>query len=178
MTTKPKNKQGKKKAKRILSRSRVSQARGAAVRGRRINRGVVTYYVSGQKSGVSSRFTASNLIKELRAGLSVDELDDLQATLDVPRARLAKLLNISNATLNRRKADGRLGMAESDRVVRFARLAGRAIDVFESEEGARRWLNSPQVGLGGEVPLDYAQTEMGAREVEDLLGRIEYGVYA
>jgi len=34
------------------------------------------------------------------------------------------------------------------------------------------------VGLGGETPLEYAETEVGAREVEDLLGRIEYGVYS
>jgi uncharacterized protein (DUF2384 family) len=39
-------------------------------------------------------------------------------------------------------------------------------------------LRSPQIGLGGAVPLAYAETELGAREVEDLLGRIEYGVYS
>ena len=55
---------------------------------------------------------------------------------------------------------------------------GKALEVFESEEPARSWLNSPQVGLGGAVPLDYAETELGAREVEDLLSRIEYGVYS
>jgi len=49
---------------------------------------------------------------------------------------------------------------------------------MEDEHLARRWLSSPQRGLGGAVPLDYAETEIGAREVEDLLGRIEYGVYA
>ena len=43
---------------------------------------------------------------------------------------------------------------------------------------ARLWLGSPQVGLGGAVPLDYAETEVGAREVEDLLGRIDHNVYA
>jgi putative toxin-antitoxin system antitoxin component (TIGR02293 family) len=75
-------------------------------------------------------------------------------------------------------AGGRLGAAESDRVVRFARLMGKAAEVMESEENARRWLTSPQFGLGGAVPLDYAETEVGAREVEDLLGRIEYGVYS
>jgi putative toxin-antitoxin system antitoxin component (TIGR02293 family) len=55
---------------------------------------------------------------------------------------------------------------------------GKAIEVMESEEDARRWLTSPQFGLGGVVPLAYAETEVGAREVEDLLGRIEYGVYS
>jgi putative toxin-antitoxin system antitoxin component (TIGR02293 family) len=63
-------------------------------------------------------------------------------------------------------------------VVRYARLLGRAAVVMESLENGRRWLASPQVGLGGEVPLSFAQTEVGAREVEDLLGRIEYGVYS
>ena len=69
-------------------------------------------------------------------------------------------------------------MSESDRVVRFARLMGKAIKVMESEEAARKWLNSPQVGLGGALPLEYAATEVGAREVENLLSRIEYGVYS
>jgi len=55
---------------------------------------------------------------------------------------------------------------------------GQAVEVMESEETARQWLTSPQFGLGGAAPLDYAETEVGAREVEDLLGRIEYGVYS
>jgi len=49
--------------------------------------------------------------------------------------------------------------------------------VFGDAEKARAWLKHPQVGLGGAVPLDYASTETGAREVEDLLGRIKYSVY-
>jgi putative toxin-antitoxin system antitoxin component (TIGR02293 family) len=71
-----------------------------------------------------------------------------------------------------------LDSAESDRVVRFARLLGQAIKLMGDEEDARQWLNSPQFGLGGAVPLDYAKTEVGAREVENLLGRIEHGVYS
>ena len=88
------------------------------------------------------------------------------------------MLGISKATLHRRMAGKRLGSAESKHVVRFARLMDKAVQVMESEENARRWLNSPQIGLGGAVPLDYAGTEVGAREVEDLLGRIEHGVYS
>jgi putative toxin-antitoxin system antitoxin component (TIGR02293 family) len=50
--------------------------------------------------------------------------------------------------------------------------------VMASKEAGRQWLSSPQVGLGGAVPLEYAETELGAREVEHLLGRIEHGVYS
>jgi putative toxin-antitoxin system antitoxin component (TIGR02293 family) len=141
--------------------------------------GVVSYCVHGPTGkSVASDFTPSKLIEALRAGLPVQELHDLQASLDLPMEKLFPMLGISKATLHRRKADGRLGQAESDRVVRFAQLMGKAVKVLESEENARQWLTSPQFGLGGAVPLDYAETEVGAREVEDLLGRIEHGVYS
>src|SRR5258708_5890573 len=141
--------------------------------------GVVSFCV-GRPSGkmMASKFTASKLIEVLRAGLPVGELHDLQASLDVPMDKLFPILGISKATLHRRKAEGRLNQAESDRVVRFAKLMGNAVEVVESEQNARQWLTSPQFGLGGAVPLEYAETEVGAREVEDLLGRIEYGVYS
>jgi len=122
--------------------------------------------------------TPSKLIAALRAGLPVAELEDLRSSLDVSMEKLASILGMAKATLHRRKAAGRLGPGESDRVVRFARLMGKAAEVLESEDSARRWLASPQVGLGGAVPLDFAATEAGGREVEDLLGRIEHGVYS
>ena len=141
--------------------------------------GVVSYCVHGAAGKIGdSNFTPSKLIEVLRVGLPVQELNDLQASLDVPMDKLFPMLGISKATLHRRKADGRLGQAESDRVVRFAKLLGKAVKVFGDMEDAKQWLSSPQFGLGGAVPLDYAQTEIGAREVENLLGRIEYGVYS
>ena len=51
----------------------------------------------------------------------------------------------------------------------------RTKEVFEDLERAREWLKSPQFALGGEIPLEYADTEPGAQIVEDLLGRIEHG---
>jgi putative toxin-antitoxin system antitoxin component (TIGR02293 family) len=88
------------------------------------------------------------------------------------------LVGLSKATFHRRKTTGtNLNPLVSDRVVRFAVLLSKAIKVFGSKDDANKWLNSPQFGLGGAVPLDYAKSEIGAREVEKLLGRIEYGVY-
>ncbi len=79
--------------------------------------------------------------------------------------------------MQRRKVAGRLTAQESDKVVRFSRLLKQAADLFGSVERGRAWLKFPQRGLGGAVPLDYAQTEVGALEVERLLGRIQYSVY-
>lgn len=118
------------------------------------------------------------MIEAIQAGLPLLELMELQKSLAVPMKQLVPMLGISKATLHRRMGGRRLKPAESARVVRLARLFGKAVEVMESEETARQWLTSPQFGLGGAAPLDYAETEVGAREVEDLLGRIEYGVYS
>jgi len=144
--------------------------------------GVVSHWtyqaVSGFIEKAYAKFSPSDLIEMIQAGLPVKELESLRESLDVPMEKLACKLGISKATLHRRKTAGKLDASESDRVVRFARVMGRAVEVMESKENARRWLTSPQFGLGGAVPLDYAQTEVGAREVEHLLGRIEHGVYS
>jgi putative toxin-antitoxin system antitoxin component (TIGR02293 family) len=101
----------------------------------------------------------------------------LQNSIDLPFEQLAAKLAISRSTLQRRKAAGRLSPDESDKVMRLSRLLEHATNVFGDIERARAWLKFPQRGLGGAIPLDYAETEVGAREVDDLLGRIEYSVY-
>jgi putative toxin-antitoxin system antitoxin component (TIGR02293 family) len=120
----------------------------------------------------------TDLIQRIQKGLRFTELKTLQETLDLPFEKLAAKLCISRSTLQRRKTAGRLSPNESDKVVRFSRLLRHATTVFGDVEKARTWLKHPQVGLGGAVPLDYASTETGAREVENLLGRIDYGIYS
>lgn len=118
-------------------------------------------------------------VEALAAGLPQSELIDLQDSLAITNDQLVQLVGLSKATFHRYKITGvNLDPLVSDRVARFALLLSRAIKVFGSHEDAKTWLMSPQFGLGGELPLDYAKTEVGAREVENLLGRIEYGVYA
>src|SRR6266581_4401107 len=119
----------------------------------------------------------SDLIRQIQKGLRFSELETLQNSIDLPFEELAAKLCISRSTLQRRKAAGRLSPDESDKVMRLSRLLEHATNVFGDIEKARAWLKFPQRGLGGAVPLDYAETEVGAREVDNLLGRIEYSVY-
>src|SRR5438128_10498133 len=120
----------------------------------------------------------TDLIRQIQKGLRFSELETLQNSIDMPFEQLAAKLSISRSTLQRRKAAGRLSPDESDKVMRFSRLLEHATNVFGDVQKARAWLKHPQYGLGGAVPLDYAETEIGAREVDDLLGRIDYGVYS
>jgi putative toxin-antitoxin system antitoxin component (TIGR02293 family) len=119
----------------------------------------------------------TDLIRQIQKGLRFSELETLQNSIDMPFEQLAAKLSISRSTLQRRKAAGRLSPDESDKVMRLSRLLEHATNVFGDIDKARTWLKFPQRGLGGAVPLDYAETEVGAREVDNLLGRIDYGVY-
>ncbi len=140
--------------------------------------GVVHSCIRGASGRADVQIPTSKLIDALRAGIELRELEILRSSLDLPMDRLAPMLGLSKATLHRRKDRGRLTSSESDRVVRFALLFGKAVEALESKKNARIWLTTPQYGLGGAIPLEYAETEVGAREVEDLLGRIAHGVYS
>jgi putative toxin-antitoxin system antitoxin component (TIGR02293 family) len=133
--------------------------------------------MDGSSIGIRSKDTA-DLIKKVKRGLPVSVFDRLKEKLGVPEKSLAVTVNIANRTLTRRKKEGRLRTDESERVLRIARLYEKSLDVFEDDHLARQWFKMPAKALGGKTPLEYADTEPGAQEVEDLLGRIEYGVFS
>lgn len=121
---------------------------------------------------------APYVINRVRDGLPLGEFHATREMLGVTEERLASLLGMSRATLHRRKKSGHLDRAESDRLVRYARLFSRAGAALGGLAGARSWLITPARAFHGECPLDYADTEIGAREVEALLGRLEHGVFS
>lgn len=114
----------------------------------------------------------------LRTGLPFEALASLTKTLGIPTAAVTQVLGIAPRTLARRKARRSFSPAESDRLYRFARVALRAVDVLGSPEKARQWLERPNRALGGEPPLDLLDTDIGSRQVEAVLGRIEHGVFS
>ena len=117
-------------------------------------------------------------MQEISKGLPVEAFLQLQDKLGVGTPQLAEVVGIPVRTLQRRKDEGRLTKDESDRLDRVRKLVDQATVVFDSETDARAWLTRPQIGLAGFVPLELADTGAGIREVENLLGRIDYGVYA
>lgn len=121
--------------------------------------------------------STDDLIDALKIGFSADSFDKLKERLKISDNMLSKIVHIPQRTLTRRRQDGRLRPDESERILRIARIYDKALDVFETESSAERWLKNPARGLGNKVPLEYADTEPGAQEVLNLLGRIEYGVF-
>lgn len=118
------------------------------------------------------------LVQAVRAGLPFEAFKRLWDFLGVPQRELSEVLSVSDRTLARRRKTGQLTPEESDRLVRLARLAELALVVFEEEQSARRWMTRPKARLGGESPLKRADTEAGAREVEDMLYAVEFSAAA
>lgn len=119
------------------------------------------------------------LIQHIKNGLAFSTLESLSAAAGQALPELASRVGIPPRTLARRKSSGKLSMEESERVVRLAALYEKASDLFEGDlPGARQWMSQPKKALAGESPLDYAATELGAREVENLIGRLQHGVFA
>jgi putative toxin-antitoxin system antitoxin component (TIGR02293 family) len=73
--------------------------------------------------------------------------------------------------------EGVFNPEESDRLARVAKILKRAHEVFSNAEKARGWMNTQLAAFDGETPLQRADTFLGATQVEDVLGRIDYGVY-
>lgn len=117
------------------------------------------------------------LISTVRQGLAVREIDDLLASGRLFAAELDRLA-LPRKTLNHRRGLGRLSPEQSDRLVRLLRTIGLAEDTFREPAKAHRWLRLPTAALAGNAPIDLLDTEVGARQVETLLGRIAHGIAA
>jgi putative toxin-antitoxin system antitoxin component (TIGR02293 family) len=123
--------------------------------------------------------SAGALAELVRAGLPVKALFLLAERLNLRQAEISEKIGIPQRTLTRRLAQHtRLTPAESDRAVRLAQVYSTAVDTLGDEEKAASWLKTPNRALRGGRPLDQLDTDPGVREVEDVLGRIAYGVYS
>ena len=116
-------------------------------------------------------------VNAIRSGLSYSELELLQSAVLLSAAETARALGIPERTLARRKNDGRLTSEESDRLDRVIRVVQLGRNVLGDEAKIRAWLHAPSRALGGVIPLELLDTDRGVRAVEDVLLRIEHGIY-
>ena len=122
-------------------------------------------------------YQTPELVERVKAGFAFKAFERLRQGLGLSTDELADLVRVSRRTLARRQKEGRLSSEESDRLLRVARVFAAALALFGGDAGAvRGWFATRAPALGGRTPLEVATTEIGAREVEHLIGRLEYGV--
>lgn len=117
------------------------------------------------------------MVQRVEEGLPVMEVVQFGRQAGFTNDELARLINIPARTYARRVADkARLKVHEGERAARLMRVFDYAKRLFVTDDNTRGWFNAKLIVLGGRTPLEYAQTEPGAREVEAVIERIEDGV--
>jgi putative toxin-antitoxin system antitoxin component (TIGR02293 family) len=119
------------------------------------------------------------MAQQVQEGLPVGTVVHFGKKAGFTGDQLAQVMHIASRTYARRVASkARLNVLEGERAVRIMRLFDRAKQVFGTNENTRRWFDARILALGRKTPLEYARTEPGAREVENIIGRIEHGVFS
>lgn len=120
--------------------------------------------------------TQSDLLQIIAQGFPFVVLEHVAQTLGLSREEVAAVLVMPTRTLSRRKQAKHLHAQESDRLFRFVRVAAHAGVALGSLEKAAQWLHRSNRALGGEIPLNLLNNDIGAVQVDDLLTRIEQGI--
>lgn len=132
----------------------------------------------GKALGLKSMGTPS-LMQAVQSGLSWNAVRKFLDFMGLSQQELAKYLTIPERTFARRREAGIFDRRESEQLLRLAEISQAALELFDGDAAATRtWLTSPVRGLGNARPIDFAQSEFGAREVRDLIGRLADGVFS
>lgn len=138
----------------------------------------VTIPIRGHTLGIQTA-DPLKVIKELQAGLPYRAYRQFLDNSGLDTEAVVRVVGIAVRTLARRRDQGRLNGSESERLLRLAIIYEDALELFEGDTVAtRKWLQAPQKALSGFTPMTMAESELGAREVEDLIGRLEHGVFS
>lgn len=115
--------------------------------------------------------------KRIHEGLPISTVEHFLLETGWNQTQLWQWAHISPATGKRRFVEGRFKDHESERIARIARLFDQAKELLRDSRRAADWLLQDNPRLGGESPIEAAGTELGALEVEALIGRLRHGVY-
>jgi len=115
------------------------------------------------------------LREAIREGFPAPVVEQLMRASGLTLKELADSLDLSPRSLQRRRSGGRLARFESDRLYRLARIVALANQSLGKPDLVTRWLRRSNRALGGQAPIASIDTELGARQVESILGRIAYG---
>src|SRR5437667_2556983 len=135
----------------------------------------VVHELGGEQTLGRSLSSDRDLRDAIREGFPPAVVEELMRASGLTLKELAAALDLSPRSLQRRRRTGRLARFESDRLYRLARIIALARESLGEDEIAARWLKRPNRALGGVAPVAAIDTEPGARQVENVLGRIAFG---
>ncbi len=137
----------------------------------------VAALLGGRKALGADLTSEADFIALVRQGMPLPAFEAVRSKLQLTLGQIEQTLGISPRSLLRRKKGRRLSKTESELLLRLARVVARAEHVLGARDAALEWLATPNRALRGDKPFNLLDTELGAKRVLDLLGRIEFGVY-
>lgn len=134
--------------------------------------------LGGPRSFPARVRTWLDLHQNIEKGLLYRAVDSVNARYGLATDELVFILAVPSRTLARRKAQNKLRPEESDRLVRLGRIGALAEETLGDSTKAAHWLRRPNRALANEIPLRQLDTDVGTRQVENLLLRIAHGLYS
>lgn len=126
------------------------------------------------KTNLDSRIDFINLS---RKGLSMSIFKKIQQYTSLTTKEISEILPVSERQLVRYKDDHVLRKDISSHLIQLVELFERGFEVF-GEEKFKKWIRSEVRALGNNSPIELLDTSIGVQMVNDILGRIEHGVYS
>ena len=119
----------------------------------------------------------SEKITMIRSGISKKELEKVKEQSGLDYDSLSSILSVSRATLINKKGADKFDAATSERILLLADTLAYGQSVFEDKDRFNTWMKSSNKALGNKPPISIMDTVYGIREVQNLIGRIEHGVF-
>jgi len=123
--------------------------------------------------------SASVQIAAIRLGFKAVDMNELVTRYQILPSLLTTMLGLTSRGLRYRlRKNLRLDSAASERILRLARVANHANEIFCDPISTGEWLMRPHFALGDATPLSMLDTAYGEQGVERIMCSIKYGLPA
>jgi putative toxin-antitoxin system antitoxin component (TIGR02293 family) len=143
--------------------------------------GVKTYQILEDETYLKAEEPQSAyMVAQSRQGIPYSFLEKLSAAYHCLSPQdLSKILHVSERTLHRYEKDQRiLPPPVSEKLLQLSMLFKAGLRVFEDIDAFNQWLSLPNIALGQVAPKSLLDTHFGIKLVQDVLFRLEHGVFS
>ncbi|UCH93163.1 MAG: DUF2384 domain-containing protein [Candidatus Aminicenantes bacterium] len=119
-----------------------------------------------------------DLIELSNEGITKDALLRLVKYLNLSMSQMAKLIAITERTIQRYALKEHFNRVVSEQILQIAEVAARGTNVFEDKDKFLSWIHQPNKALADRTPMSLLSSRFGTEMVLDELGRIEHGIFS
>jgi len=167
----------------VLHKAQMKNGRSHIVNTKNLNGGKrgagFTYWLGMPLTTAKTMLSDFDFVKLSAVGITKSSLNTLASHIGISRKNMAEdIFDVSVKTLERKDSNTRLDKKTSSHALEIAKVVQHAYEVFRDEEKVKLWINRENKALNNMKPVQIFDTLSGLNMVNDILGRIEEGVYS